>query len=140
MDVPNAFIGRKEQPSAAELSAALGPSEALWSELIRQLGSDAGLTQEWKGVCANKYGWSLRLKQKSRNIIYFSPCRDCFRVAFVFGDKAMKAMPEAHLPKAVEKALAEAPHYPEGTGLRLMVSRAADLPAIRKLAQIKLAN
>jgi hypothetical protein len=141
MDIPNAFIGKKEQPSAAELSAALGPSESVWAALIQQMTSDAGsLTQEWNGVCVNKYGWSLRLKQKSRNIVHLSPCSGCFRVAFALGQKAVDAAHQAHLPKAVDKALAEAPRYPEGTGLRLLVKRNADLPAIRKLAQIKIAN
>lgn len=141
MDTPNAFIGKPEEPSNAELVAALGQSATLWSELIHEVTADTpSLTQEWKGVCANKYGWSLRLKQKSRNIVYLSPCRNRFRVAFVLSDKAVKAAGQAHLPKPVAQALATAPHYPEGTGLRLTVSRSSDLAAIRKLAQIKLAN
>ena len=36
--------------------------------------------------------------------------------------------------KATLKLLDEAPRYPEGTGLRLMVKTAKDLAAIRKLA------
>jgi hypothetical protein len=141
MDIPNAFIGKPEHPSNAEIAAVLGPSARLWTELIGEVSSDVpSLTLEWKGVCVNKYGWTLRLKQKSRNILYLSPCNGCFRVAFVLGDKAVKAAGEAHLPKAVAQALATAPHYPEGTGLRLMVHRPGELSAIRKLAQIKLAN
>lgn len=141
MDTPNAFIGKPERPSNEELTAALGPSAALWSELVAEVTADTpSLTQEWKGVCSQKYGWSLRLKQKSRNILYLSPCRNSFRVAFVLGDKAVKAAGEAHLPKTVAHALATAPHYPEGTGLRLTVNRPGDLAAIRELARIKLAN
>ena len=141
MDNPNAFIGKSEQPSNTELAAVLGPSAPLWSELIEEITADTpSLAQEWKGVCSNKYGWSLRLKQKSRNIIYLSPCQNCFRVAFILSDKAVKAAGEAHLPKPVARALATAPHFPEGTGLRLVVNRTSDLPAIRKLAQIKLAS
>jgi hypothetical protein len=40
----------------------------------------------------------------------------------------------------VLKLLDEAPHYAEGTGLRLVVKAAKDLAAIQKLALIKLAN
>ncbi len=141
MDTANAFLGRANAPSDAEISAALGPAASLWSALIDEVTADAGkLTQEWKGIFVNKYGWSLRLKQKSRNIIFMSPCHNCFRVAFTLSDKAVTAAKEAHLPKAVSQALATAPKYPEGTGLRLTVNRPGDLPAIRKIARIKLAN
>jgi hypothetical protein len=61
-------------------------------------------------------------------------------VAFVLSDKAMAAAKEAKLPAKIQKALAEAPRYPEGNGLRLIVTKAADLAPIRKLAEIKLAN
>jgi hypothetical protein len=36
--------------------------------------------------------------------------------------------------------LDEAPHYAEGTGVRLIVKAQKDLAAIKKLALIKLAN
>ena len=141
MDIPNAFIGRLKQPPDSEVAGVLGSSAPLWNELIHDVAADLGsLKQEWKGVLPNKYGWTLRLQLKGRNIVYLSPCNGCFRVAFVLSGKAVKAAEEAHLPKPVIQALATAPRYPEGTGLRLMVKRPADLPAIRKLAIIKSAN
>jgi hypothetical protein len=60
-------------------------------------------------------------------------------VSFVLSDKAVKAARATRLPKPVTQAIAAAPHYPEGTGLRLVVHGLGDLPAIRKLA-IKVAN
>lgn len=141
MDAPNAFLGRPDPPTEEEVKEALGMAAPLWSELILQVTTDAGkVTQEWQGIYVNKYGWSLRLRRKGRNILYLAPCNGCFRVAIALNDNAVKAAKAARLPKRVADALAEAPHYPEGTGLRLTVERASDLPAIRKLAQIKLAN
>ncbi len=141
MAVTNAFIGKTEQPSPEELTAALGPSEKLWEELIQWMATELGAaTQEWKGVVPKKYGWSLRLKIKTRNIVYLGPSLGCFSVAFVLGDRALKAAKEAHFPAAVTQAIADAPRYPEGTGLRLVVKTARDLPAIRKLAEIKATN
>jgi hypothetical protein len=61
-------------------------------------------------------------------------------VAFALGDKAVAAAKQTKLPKKILQALAEAPRYPEGTGLRLVVNKAADLDAIRKLAEIKLVH
>ena len=74
MEARNAFIGKSEKPSPEELSAALGPTAILWNEFVAWMASELGVvTQEWKGVYPNKYGWSLRLKMKTRNIVYLSP-------------------------------------------------------------------
>ncbi|MGA8086000.1 MAG: DUF3788 family protein [Terracidiphilus sp.] len=141
MEYSNAFRGKANQPSEAELITALGPSAKLWNEFIKWMADEEGVAgQEWKGIVVKKYGWSLRLKQKSRNIAYLGPGEGCFMVSFVLSDKALQAAKEAHLPQAVVEALAAAPHYPEGNGLRLIVHRAADLPAIRKIVAIKLGN
>ena len=141
MEVLNAFIGKTEQPSAVEIAAALGPTAPLWNELIEWMADKLGVAdQEWKGICVHKYGWSLTLKLKKRTIIYLGPCIGCFRVAFTLGDKAVAAAKEAKLPRKILQALAEAPRYAEGTGLRLVVNKAADLAPIRKLSEIKLAH
>ncbi len=141
MEYTNAFKGNANQPSEAELAAARGPSAKLWNEFIQWMAKEEGVAgQEWKGICVNKYGWSLRLKQKSRNVVYLGPGLDCFMVSFVLNDKALKTAKELRLPMAVADALAASPRYPEGNALRLIVHRAGDLPAIRKIAMIKLAN
>jgi len=137
----NAFIGHPEQPSEPEILAALGPSADAWAQFIEWIAQEHCVTtQEWKSFNAAKYGWSLRLKHKARNIVYLGPCAGSFQVSFVLGDKAMNAARRAKFPRAVAQAIATAPHYPEGTGLRLTVKSPRDLPAIRALAAIKLAN
>jgi len=141
MEQPNAFIGCRNTPSDTDVVNALGPSAPLWSELIREVSADLGpVTAEWKGVYPDRYGWTLRLKKKNRNILYLSPCSGSFRGAFVLSDKALAAARQADLPAPVARALETAPRYPEGNGVRLEVKRASDLPAIRKLAQLKQAN
>jgi hypothetical protein len=141
MEVPNAFLGKTEQPSDKEVAAALGPAAAPWTEFVAWMAEKHGIAQqEWKGIYVDKYGWMLRLMRKKKIVVYLSPCEGCFRVAFTLNDKAVQAAREARFPKDVAKAIAEAPHYPEGTGLRLLVRSASDLPSIQKLAAIKLAN
>jgi hypothetical protein len=61
-------------------------------------------------------------------------------VALILGDKAVAAARQSNLAKSTLKLLDEAPRYPEGTGLRLMVKAQKDLAAIKKLALIKMAN
>jgi hypothetical protein len=140
MDTPNAFVGKLQRPSEKEVSVALGPSAAPWTQLLKWFAAEQGVTvQEWKSSSL-KHGWSLRLKRKARTIVYLSPCHNCFRAAFILGDRAVKMALQDDLPTEVLQVIKEAPRYGEGTGVRLVVRRAADLPAIQKLAAIKLAN
>lgn len=141
MEARNAFIGKSEKPSPEELSAALGPTATWWNDFVAWMASELGVaTEEWKRIYPNKYGWSLRLKMKQRNIVYLSPYPGFFMVGFILSDRAVKAAQEARFSTSVANAIAAAPHYPEGTGLRLAVRTARDLPPLRKLAAIKLAN
>ena len=140
MDTPNAFIGKTLQPSSEEVDANLGPTATVWKQLVDWLAADQGVAeQEWKSV-SPKYGWALRIKLKKRTIIYLSPCAGCFQASFVLGDRAVAAARQAGLSKDVLKLLNEAPHYAEGTGLRLLVKGTKDLATIQTLARIKLAN
>lgn len=140
MDIPNAFINHPGQPTASEISAALGTCAGLWEQLLRWLATEKGVAeQEWNSTSV-KYGWSLRLKLKKRTIVYLAPCNGCFRASFVLGDRAVEAARVSDLPKGILKAIDEAPRYAEGTGVRLMIKAERDLAGIRKLAAIKLAN
>ena len=137
---PNAFIGKSHRPTDDDLSIALGASKELWDQLVSKLADDLGADiQEWNSY-SPKAGWSLRVKHKKRTIVWLAPCSGCFRAAFILGDKAMKAARKSKLPKQVLKVLCEAPRYPEGTGVRLVVKAAGDLAAIRELAAVKLKN
>jgi len=138
--LPNAFIGRTSKPTDADLSAALGPSKALWDQLVDDLAKEHGVdVQEWTSYSV-KAGWSLRLKHKKRNIVYLGAHQDGFHVAFIFGEKAVRAARQSKLPQRVLKIIAEAPRYPEGTGIRVDVRSPKDLAVVKKLAAIKLEN
>lgn len=140
MDVPNAFIGKSTQPTPADVSTTLGPAASLWADLVDWSSHELGATnQEWKSS-SPKYGWTLILSFKKRRIVYLTPCSGCFCASFILGDRAVAAARQAGLSKPLLKLLDEATHYPEGTGLRLMVKVPKDLVAVRKVAQLKLAN
>jgi hypothetical protein len=137
---PNAFIGKSEKPTEAELAAALGPSKTLWDQLVDDLARESGVdVQEWNSY-SPKAGWSLRLKRKERNIVYLGPLQGGFRVAFILGDKAVKAARRSKLPARVLKIIAESPRDPEGTGVRMLVNGLEDVEVVKQLALIKLEN
>jgi len=136
--LPNAFVGKPDKPTEGELKKELGPAKTLWDQLLAELAEeyDAG-GQEWNSY-SRKAGWSLRLKREKRTILYLSPCRNCFRVSFALGDKALEAARRSRLPKRVIKIIDEAKRYAEGTGVRIDVTQPQDLAIIKKLAAIKL--
>lgn len=137
---PNAFIGKSETPTQAELAAALGRSKTLWDQLVDDLAREDGVdVQEWNSY-SPKAGWALRLKRKQRNIVYLSPLQGGFQIAFILGDKAVKAARQSKLPARVLKIIAESPRYPEGTGVRMLVNGPEDVAVIKQLALIKLEN
>ena len=140
LDIPNAFIGATAKPTMDEVFAALGSSAKVWTQLVDEFAKELHVAlQEWKSY-SPKFGWSLQLKQRKRTIVYLSPCAGCFRVAFILGDKAIKALMEGSPSKNLTKLIHDAPRYPEGTGVRLMVRNRKEMPTIRKLAEAKLAH
>lgn len=140
VDIPNAFIGKLEKPTPTELAAALGPAIETWNQLVARLGSELGIVdQEWSSY-SPKYGWHLKLKAKKRNILYLGPCDKLVRISLILGDRAVKAAHESKLSAKVISLLDKAPRYAEGTGLILLMKGASEIPAVIKLASIKLAN
>jgi hypothetical protein len=125
----NAFIGRPAAPADAELAAELGAAHALW-ERIR---SETPLSGEWHSY-SKKAGWSMRLKQKDRNIVYLVPGRGGFDVSFALGDRAVAAAKERGLATMVEGAK----RYAEGTAVRFAVNGPRDVATVKKLIEIKL--
>lgn len=77
--IPNAFIGRANAPTDADVAAALGPAKPRWDVIAQDMAQELALDQrEWKSY-SRKAGWSPRLKRGKRNILYLSPCEGCFR-------------------------------------------------------------
>lgn len=137
---PNAFVGRTKAPSDADVAAALGAVKPLWDEIVVGMVHELGLTgSEWKSYGV-KHGWSLQLRRGKRNIVHLSPCEGSFRVLFILGDRAVAAARAAGLGARAAKLIDDAPRYPEGTGIRLEVSRERQVPLVRRLARIKLDN
>jgi hypothetical protein len=136
---PNAFIGWTGKPAEADLGKALGPAKLVWDGLIADLVQQGVTIQEWKSY-SPKYGWSLRLLRKKRTIIWLSPCEGCFQVLFILGDRAVEAARGCGLSAGALAILDQAPKYPEGTGVRLLIKGPKDIPTVKKLAAVKLEN
>jgi hypothetical protein len=136
----NAFAGQAEQPTQKAVETALEHSCALWKQLVAELKQELKLDGEEWNSSGLKYGWSLRLQLKKRNIVYLGPRKGSFMAAFVLGDKAVEIARKSELPAYVLGMIAEAKRYGEGTPVRIEVSRPQHLEPVKIVAKIKVEN
>lgn len=136
----SAFDDKATKPKPRELEQTLGRSAMHWKRLIAHAEEVfAPLTQEW-GFSGAKWGWSLRLKQKKRTIVYLTPRAKHFVAGFALGEKAVRAAHDEGLPDWVLEAIEAAPKYAEGRGVRLEVRVVKDLEGVKQVAAVKMAN
>ena len=100
-------------PSDEALIGKLGSPYKLWAQIDGYVLDryPAGLA-EWN-FPSKKYGWSFRIKDKRRAIIYFLPRDNYFKVAFVFGQKATDVVLNSDIAEEIKKDLAQATKYAE---------------------------
>ncbi len=141
LTVPNSIFSDKSiKPNDRSLAEVLGASYKFWEELKTHLEHEYGvLIEEWK-FYSQKSGWTLKLLRKKRNLFFFTPCSNYFRLSFVFGDKAVAEIEKSDLPKTLINELVNAKRYPEGRGLRIEVKSRKDVEHIITLVNIKINN
>ncbi|MFN3969620.1 DUF3788 family protein [Flavobacterium sp.] len=133
------FTNKTEIPTAAQLQEALGETYAYWqtfAEHTKKLYPEA--TEEWS-FASEKFGWSFRIKDKKRILIYLLPRYKFFKVAFVFGQKATDAIMESNISESIKSELQAAKVYAEGRGIRIDIKDSKTTEDILKLIAIKIA-
>lgn len=136
----SAFDDRSAVPDAAAVALTLGRTAGLWGSVKERLGAEfANLTEEWT-FSGQAYGWSLRLKQNKRVIVYLTPREKHFLASFALGGKACLAAQSAGLAPDVLAMIDAAPRYAEGRGVRIPVRKRSDVDQVIRIARVKMAN
>lgn len=131
------FDEKAIMPNDNMLELVLADKKALWDKLkSHALDNYKDVDQSWK-YYSKKSGWTLVFKKKSRTLLYCIPCKDYFKVFFVFGEKAVNAARKAVLPEQVMKSILEAATYVEGTSFDIEVRNEHDLGSVYILIKIK---
>jgi hypothetical protein len=133
------FMDKSQLPKDAELRGALGDKYELWMEIRDRVFQKypEGI-EEWN-FPGKKYGWSFRIKDKKRAIIYLLPRDRAIQAAFVFGGRALEAILKSDVSEQIKSDLEGAKFYAEGRGVRIPVPDRASLKDIYTLIDIKLA-
>ena len=128
-----------QQPLRSTVTTYLGSSAPLWSSVIAQAIKRAPQLAEAWHFAGPKIGWSLRLVDGDRIVVYLTPGEGSFWVGLVLGAKAVAAAREAGLSAAAAAVLDVAPKHTEGQGVRFQVASRKDTAPFEELLSIKLA-
>ncbi len=132
------FSNKDEKPDDFLLSGALGGLFSQWMELRDYvLEVYPAAIEEWS-FSGPKYGWSFRIKDKKRAIVYLLPRDGFFLAALVFGEKATAGARNSEISPDIMQIIETARVYAEGRGFRIEVKNGNGLNDIKKLIDIKL--
>lgn len=132
------FMDKSVVPKDEDLKGAIEHTYPLWKR-IRDIAYEQypNGSEEWHFAGKN-FGWSYRIKDNKRAILYLLPRDGYFKVAFVFGGKATADILASDMADGIRTELQHARVYAEGRGIRIDVRGEEMLGDIQKLIQIKL--
>ena len=130
-----ALVDGSHAPTDDELRALLGRRFPLYQAVLTL----APVRPEWR-FYGPRYGWSLKLFEKKRNLCFVGVDKGELSVAFILGEKALARALDADLPEPLADKVRHARKYPEGYGVTLSVSKKADLKSVQELLEIKRAS
>lgn len=134
------FTDKNEVPDMGKLKEALGETFDIWTTFVDfTYANDTNSKEEWN-FSSEKFGWSFRIKDKKRVLLYLLPRENFFKVAFVFGQKATEQILASDISEDIKAELNAAKVYAEGRGIRIEVRDKSMMEDIRKLIKIKIAN
>ena len=134
------FTDKGAVPVIQDLKHALGETFPMWERFEDYTKKNSPqATSEWN-FSGEKYGWSYRIKDKKRVIIYLLPRDNFFKAAFVFGQKAVDQILESDIAESIKTELKQARPYAEGRGIRIDVKDQTPVEDILKLIKIKISG
>ena len=137
MDI-SVFTNKMSLPDDTALQEAIIDTYPVWallSSFVYEKYPQA--VAEWNFPGA-KYGWSFRIKDKKRAIIYLLPRDGYFMAAFVYGEKAVNEALESDIPTEIKTIIQSARVYAEGRGFRITINDGQHTETLKKLVEIKL--
>lgn len=136
----SAFADKSSPPTPDAVAAVLGPAWEPWQALQDRLQAEVGPLAPIWGFTSKSTGWGLRLRRGERVVLYLTPQAGQFLASLALGDRALAVARGSGLPPQVLAVLDAAPRYAEGTGVRLVIRQAQEIPAVLLLARAKLAT
>lgn len=134
------FTDKTKTPTITDLKVALGNTFYLWKTLSEYAYKAYPKYKDSWVFTNEKYGWSYKISDNKRVLIYFLPRDKYFKVAFVFGNKASDEILNSDISEEIKSEIKNAKVYAEGRGIRLEVKNNVQVNDIKKLITIKISN
>ncbi len=134
------FTDKTKTPPSSDLKKALGKTYDAWIKIETFTQEIAPKTIAAWHFSGEKFGWSYRISDSKRVFVYLLPRENYFKVALVFGNKAVLQIQQSDISEQIIKELLEAKPYAEGRGIRIDVRDNENIRDIQKLIEIKIAN
>lgn len=132
------FEKKTKMPGDEDLSRVLGDLLLIWKDIKEfVLQNSADVYEEWN-YSGKSFGWSFRLRNPKKVIIYMTPCENMFKVSFVFGPAATEEAIRSNISDEIKYLIESAKVYTEGRGIRIDVTDRSKLEDIHRLILIKL--
>lgn len=134
------FTDKTFIPTVESLKSALQETYPYWQQIEGYtLTKYPAAEKEWK-FPGEKHGWSYRIKDKKRVIVYLLPRDGYFKAALVFSEKATNTVMESSVDEKIKSHLMAAKAYAEGRGIRIEVQNSNIVRDIKALIDIKLSH
>lgn len=134
------FMNLEKMPANEDLKLPLGNLYQLWMELREFVFLKYPTAVEEWHISIKKFGWSYRIKDKKRAIVYLSPRKNRFKVTMVFGQKASNQIMESEISEPIKATLMDSQVYAEGRVIRLEILDRSLISDVKKLIEIKILN
>ena len=132
------FLDKNHEPTTADLKTGIGTTFTIWKEIEAYLNEVYPKVEPKWHFTSAKMGWSFRMNDSKRVLIYLLPRDKYFKVAMVFGQKATDLVLESTISESIKSELKAAKVYAEGRGIRIDIKEDSLLEDVKKLIQIKL--
>lgn len=127
------FTNKSQQPTQGELEQALGEKVHMFKAIL--FGGKIDETT-WK-YYSKSSGWTLQCKHEGRNLFYIQVTDTGFFVWFTLGQQAKRKAIEQVLSEQLQKEIATAREYKEGTSFKVDPVTPKDLTDIMVLIKLK---
>ena len=134
------FEDKSLQPNNEMLQKALGERYPAWQRIIDFTLKNHKNAEEIWNHAGKSFGWSLRIKDTKRVIVYMTPGENKFLVSLVYGKNATEEAYASQISQQLISIIENAKVYAEGRGFRIEVADDSFIEDIIKLIAIKLRN
>jgi len=139
MDI-SIFTDKKIMPTDDDLKITLGNTYGMWQHLTGYVHFKYSAAVDMWNYSGDKYGWTFRIKDKKRAIVYLLPRDKFFKIALIFGQKATDAIMDSQVNSSIKSELASAKVYAEGRGIRIDITDETILNDLKTLIDIKISH